>query len=72
MRTDDRPHIFKPISIQAMWSALMSLNKACETARRYNYSIGNQTHQWVEHYISKVGTRCPLSYSVGTTLCRTK
>lgn len=34
-------HIFKPVSIQAMWSAYQYLHKAFENARKYNfYSIG--------------------------------
>ncbi|XP_013929306.1 PREDICTED: protein phosphatase Slingshot homolog 1-like, partial [Thamnophis sirtalis] len=32
--TAGKTHIFKPVSVQAMWSALQILHKACEMARR--------------------------------------
>ncbi|KAK7882522.1 hypothetical protein WMY93_028696 [Mugilogobius chulae] len=36
--TVNRVHVFKPVSVQAMWSSLQSLHKACEVASRISSS----------------------------------
>uniref|UniRef100_H3DFF9 protein-serine/threonine phosphatase n=1 Tax=Tetraodon nigroviridis TaxID=99883 RepID=H3DFF9_TETNG len=54
--TDTRVHIFKPVSVQAMWSALQSLHKACEVARCYNYFPGSLFLTWVSYYQSRVSS----------------
>ncbi len=36
-KTHQSTHIFKPVSIQAMWSAYQYLNKALENSRRFNF-----------------------------------
>ncbi|XP_053502601.1 protein phosphatase Slingshot homolog 2 isoform X2 [Ictalurus furcatus] len=48
--TANRVHIFKPVSVQAMWSALQSLHKACEVARCHNYYPGSLFLTWVTYY----------------------
>ncbi|XP_060800069.1 protein phosphatase Slingshot homolog 2 isoform X3 [Neoarius graeffei] len=48
--TANRVHIFKPVSVQAMWSALQSLHKACEVARCHNYYPGSLFLTWVSYY----------------------
>jgi len=45
-----RHHIFKPVSVQAMWSALQTLHKVSAKAREHNYFLGGLTHEWVTHY----------------------
>ncbi|KAJ1092932.1 hypothetical protein NDU88_006042 [Pleurodeles waltl] len=50
--TAGRTHIFKPVSVQAMWSALQILHKACEVARRYNYFPGGMALVWATYYES--------------------
>ncbi|KAL1768673.1 phosphatase Slingshot-like 1 [Sigmodon hispidus] len=54
--TAGRMHIFKPVSVQAMWSALQVLHKACEVARRYNYFPGGVALIWATYYESCVGS----------------
>ncbi|XP_077401949.1 protein phosphatase Slingshot homolog 2b [Vanacampus margaritifer] len=54
--TDGRVHVFKPVSVQAMWSALQSLHKACEVARCHNYFPGSLFLTWVSYYQSRVSS----------------
>uniref|UniRef100_A0A8C1HY31 protein-serine/threonine phosphatase n=1 Tax=Cyprinus carpio carpio TaxID=630221 RepID=A0A8C1HY31_CYPCA len=54
--TDTKIHIFKPVSVQAMWSALQSLHKACEVARCHNYFPGSLFLTWVSYYQSRVSS----------------
>uniref|UniRef100_A0AAQ5X4H2 protein-serine/threonine phosphatase n=1 Tax=Amphiprion ocellaris TaxID=80972 RepID=A0AAQ5X4H2_AMPOC len=54
--TDTRVHVFKPVSVQAMWSALQSLHKACEVARCHNYFPGSLFLTWVSYYQSRVSS----------------
>ncbi|KAJ7309103.1 hypothetical protein JRQ81_008430 [Phrynocephalus forsythii] len=53
--TDNRIHIFKPVSVQAM-SALQSLHKACEVARSHNYYPGSLFLTWVSYYESHINS----------------
>ncbi|XP_072528768.1 protein phosphatase Slingshot homolog 1 [Salminus brasiliensis] len=48
--TAGRSHVFKPVSMQAMWSALQVLHKACEVSRRCNYSPGGMALTWMGFY----------------------
>ncbi|XP_055730655.1 protein phosphatase Slingshot homolog 1-like isoform X1 [Salvelinus fontinalis] len=50
--TGGRSHVFKPVSVQAMWSALQILHKACEVSRRYNYFPGGMALTWMGFYES--------------------
>ncbi|KAI1903272.1 hypothetical protein AGOR_G00025500 [Albula goreensis] len=54
--TVNRVHVFKPVSVQAMWSALQSLHKACEVARCNNYYPGSLFLTWVSYYQSRVAS----------------
>ncbi|NXK85639.1 SSH1 phosphatase, partial [Formicarius rufipectus] len=54
--TAGRMHIFKPVSVQAMWSALQILHKACEVARRYNYFPGGLALVWATYYESCISS----------------
>ncbi|KAJ8267227.1 hypothetical protein GJAV_G00140020 [Gymnothorax javanicus] len=54
--TVNRVHVFKPVSVQAMWSALQSLHKACEAARCHNYYPGSLFLTWVSYYQSRVAS----------------
>ncbi|XP_044285892.1 protein phosphatase Slingshot homolog 2 isoform X1 [Varanus komodoensis] len=54
--TDNRIHIFKPVSVQAMWSALQSLHKACEVARIHNYYPSSLFLTWVSYYESHINS----------------
>ncbi|XP_042910661.1 uncharacterized protein [Parasteatoda tepidariorum] len=51
-----RHHIFKPVSVQAMWSALQTLHKASSQARECNYFKIGGTHQWIEYYEKKISS----------------
>ncbi|XP_043355172.1 protein phosphatase Slingshot homolog 2 isoform X4 [Dermochelys coriacea] len=54
--TDNRVHVFKPVSVQAMWSALQSLHKACEVARSHNYYPGSLFLTWLSYYESHINS----------------
>ncbi|XP_052443803.1 protein phosphatase Slingshot homolog 2b isoform X2 [Carassius gibelio] len=54
--TDNKIHVFKPVSVQAMWSALQSLHKACEVARCHSYFPGSLFLTWVSYYQSRVSS----------------
>ncbi|KAJ8680090.1 hypothetical protein QAD02_015877, partial [Eretmocerus hayati] len=47
-------HIFKPVSVQAMWSALQTLHKVSSKAREHNYFLGGLTHDWVSYYEQRI------------------
>ncbi|XP_013406761.1 protein phosphatase Slingshot homolog 2 isoform X2 [Lingula anatina] len=50
--SNDRHHIFKPVSVQALWSALQCLHKASEVAQQHTYYPHGLTHTWVGFYDS--------------------
>ncbi|KAM9823114.1 protein phosphatase Slingshot homolog 1 isoform X4 [Syngnathus typhle] len=54
--TAGRTHVFKPVSVQAMWSALQVLHKACEVSRRYNYFPGGMALTWMGYYESCIAS----------------
>ncbi|XP_023263925.1 protein phosphatase Slingshot homolog 2 isoform X1 [Seriola lalandi dorsalis] len=54
--TVSRVHVFKPVSVQAMWSALQSLHKACEVARCHNYYPGSLFLTWISYYQSRISS----------------
>ncbi|KAL7986585.1 hypothetical protein Chor_012868 [Crotalus horridus] len=54
--TAGKMHIFKPVSVQAMWSALQILHKACEMARRHNYFPGGMALVWATYYESCIAS----------------
>ncbi|XP_039627758.1 protein phosphatase Slingshot homolog 1 isoform X1 [Polypterus senegalus] len=56
VNTAGRTHIFKPVSVQAMWSALQILHKACEISRRYNYYQGSVALTWMSYYESCISS----------------
>ncbi|XP_062307787.1 protein phosphatase Slingshot homolog 1 isoform X1 [Osmerus eperlanus] len=56
VNTVGRSHVFKPVSVQAMWSALQILHKACEVSRRYNYFPGGMALTWTGFYESCVSS----------------
>ncbi|CAH1801136.1 unnamed protein product [Owenia fusiformis] len=54
--SDYKQRIFKPVSVQAMWSALQSLHRATDTARSYNYFPGGLTHTWIGNYEARISS----------------
>uniref|UniRef100_A0A6Q2YMB2 Protein phosphatase Slingshot homolog 1 n=1 Tax=Esox lucius TaxID=8010 RepID=A0A6Q2YMB2_ESOLU len=56
VNTVSRNHVFKPVSVQAMWSALQILHKACEVSRRYNYFPGGMALTWMGYYESCIAS----------------
>jgi len=47
----NRSHIFKPVSVQGLWTVYQSLHKASNQARIFNYIANNGvTHNWIEYY----------------------
>lgn len=56
VNTENRMHVFKPVSVQAMWSALQVLHKACEVSRRFNYFPGGMSLTWMGYYESCISS----------------
>ncbi|XP_037337204.1 protein phosphatase Slingshot homolog 1 isoform X1 [Pungitius pungitius] len=56
VNTASRTHVFKPVSVQAMWSALQVLHKVCEVSRRYNYFPGGMALTWMGYYESCIAS----------------
>ncbi|XP_031434062.1 protein phosphatase Slingshot homolog 1 isoform X2 [Clupea harengus] len=56
VNTAGHSHVFKPVSVQAMWSALQVLHKACEVSRRYNYFPGGMALTWTGYYESCISS----------------
>uniref|UniRef100_A0A8C4ZV12 protein-serine/threonine phosphatase n=1 Tax=Gadus morhua TaxID=8049 RepID=A0A8C4ZV12_GADMO len=54
--TGGRWHLFKPVSVQAMWSALQVLHKAQEAACRYHHYPGSGALAWTGFYDSRVSS----------------
>uniref|UniRef100_A0A8C1GZT3 Protein phosphatase Slingshot homolog 1 n=1 Tax=Cyprinus carpio TaxID=7962 RepID=A0A8C1GZT3_CYPCA len=72
--TAGRLHVFKPVSVQAMWSALQVLHKACEVSRRYNYFPGGMALTWVGYYESCISSEqsCINEWNAVTDLENTR
>ncbi|XP_075147538.1 protein phosphatase Slingshot [Haematobia irritans] len=49
-----KTHIFKPVSVQAMWSALQTLHKVSQKARENNFYPGGPSHDWLSFYESRI------------------
>ncbi|XP_077294421.1 protein phosphatase Slingshot isoform X2 [Arctopsyche grandis] len=49
-----RQHIFKPVSVQAMWSALQTLHRMSCRAREQNFFLGGTSHDWVNYYEQRI------------------
>ncbi|XP_065371759.1 protein phosphatase Slingshot [Calliphora vicina] len=49
-----KTHIFKPVSVQAMWSALQTLHKVSQKARENNFYPGGPSHDWLSCYESRI------------------
>ncbi|KAK7895283.1 hypothetical protein WMY93_020608 [Mugilogobius chulae] len=56
VNTAGRSHVFKPVSVQAMWSALQVIHKACEVSRRFNYFPGGIALTWMAFYESSINS----------------
>ncbi|XP_041455968.1 uncharacterized protein LOC121408541 isoform X2 [Lytechinus variegatus] len=54
--TGEKINVFKPVSIQAMWSALQALYRACDLARAHNYFIGGLHMTWIGYYQSSISS----------------
>ncbi|CAH0720859.1 unnamed protein product, partial [Brenthis ino] len=50
----NQQHIFKPVSVQAMWSALQTLHRASARARDLTHFAGGASHAWCAHYERRV------------------
>ncbi|XP_068616138.1 protein phosphatase Slingshot homolog 2-like [Brachionichthys hirsutus] len=48
-------HVFKPVSVQAMWSALQAVHHACELARCHNNYPGLSL-TWLGYYQSRISS----------------
>ncbi|XP_072034982.1 LOW QUALITY PROTEIN: uncharacterized protein [Amphiura filiformis] len=57
LKAENQLHIFKPVSVQAMWSALQALNKVCDNARKYTYFSGGLNLTWISFYDSRIQSK---------------
>ncbi|BFZ05366.1 hypothetical protein BsWGS_08404 [Bradybaena similaris] len=57
LRTDEQCYLFKPVSVQAMWSAIQSLAKVQHIADDMKYIRDGLSHTWVGYYRSRVDRR---------------
>lgn len=62
VQTTSQKYSFRPVSVQAMWSALQSLIKAVIFARHHHYSAARSTHGWVSHYVNHLNSAQDLIY----------
>ncbi|KHJ44199.1 dual specificity phosphatase, catalytic domain protein, partial [Trichuris suis] len=60
IESDTSQHVFKPISVQAMWSVYQTLHKVHAVARSYPYYPGGWTHTWVQYYESHISSPEPF------------
>ena len=51
-----KQHIFKPISVQAMWSSLQTLHKASAEARSGNLFEGGSAYSWTQSYAARISS----------------
>lgn len=57
MTSAEKTFIFKPISVQTMWTALQWIHKCSDNARKHNYYYTNCTsHAWVDYYYRKISS----------------
>ncbi|GAB1608042.1 hypothetical protein Ahia01_001088300 [Argonauta hians] len=56
VNTEGADYLFKPVSVQAMWSALQSLHKVINTANVHNYIPKGLTHTWVGYYTARISS----------------
>ncbi|XP_075591967.1 protein phosphatase Slingshot [Dermatophagoides farinae] len=58
--TGHRHHIFKPVSVQAMWSIFQSLHLATKKSIKNNHYEGSGSHRWVISYQNNIksNSRC--------------
>lgn len=57
MMSAGKANIFKPISVQTMWTALQWIHKCADNARRNNYFYPNgSSHEWADYYYSKISS----------------
>ncbi|XP_059150394.1 uncharacterized protein LOC131937195 isoform X3 [Physella acuta] len=54
---DEQHYLFKPVSVQAMWSAIQSLVKVMHVAEDKKYIDTGLTHTWVGYYNSRIDRR---------------
>ncbi|XP_064613046.1 protein phosphatase Slingshot homolog 1-like isoform X2 [Liolophura sinensis] len=53
---EETHHLFKPVSVQAMWSALQSLHKVVAVATSNFYFAHGLTHTWVGYYQARISS----------------
>ncbi|XP_061655795.1 protein phosphatase Slingshot homolog 1 isoform X5 [Phyllopteryx taeniolatus] len=74
VKTAGRSHVFKPVSVQAMWCALQAVHKACEVSRRFSYFPGGPSLRWTAFYEGRVSSEqsCVNEWNAMTDLETTR
>ncbi|XP_038058782.1 protein phosphatase Slingshot homolog 2-like, partial [Patiria miniata] len=52
----NRTNTFKPVSVQALWSAMQAIHSAISTAQTYNYFPGGLNLTWIGYYESRINS----------------
>ncbi|XP_033099533.1 uncharacterized protein LOC117103136 [Anneissia japonica] len=47
-------HTYKPVSVQAMWSAFQALHRVSQIAMCYNYIPDGLSHSWTDYYKNNI------------------
>ncbi|XP_017848973.1 protein phosphatase Slingshot isoform X2 [Drosophila busckii] len=50
----EKTRLFKPVSVQAMWSALQTLHKVSRKARENNFYPSGPSHDWLSSYERRI------------------
>lgn len=56
LSANGRQHIFKPVSVQAMWSSLQTLHKASAEARSGNLFDNGTSYKWTQFYSDRISS----------------
>ncbi|CAI8002772.1 Protein phosphatase Slingshot homolog 1, partial [Geodia barretti] len=58
VHSGDHQAVFKPSSVQSMWTTLQSLYQSTENARVNNYYVGGLSHTWMSFYLAQLTDDC--------------
>ncbi|XP_046840243.1 protein phosphatase Slingshot homolog isoform X2 [Xenia sp. Carnegie-2017] len=56
VKTEYRHYVFKPVSVQTLWTALLWVHKCLNVAHRAKHFDGGLSHAWLDYYQSKISS----------------
>ncbi|XP_028400414.1 protein phosphatase Slingshot homolog 2-like isoform X2 [Dendronephthya gigantea] len=54
INTEHRNYIFKPVSVQTLWTALLWIHKCLKQAHRAKHFNGGLSHAWLDYYHNRI------------------